>query len=581
MASSVSATTRPETLGCGGVLRGLCLAALLVTATFAQGDDRTGDDGARLGDKLQRPSGTVLIGIGDSLTHGTLDATNNKVNTEHAYLQLVANALDEVVPLVFSQPFFNEKKHRMHPYQVPTNLAVDGSTIFTIDGIRYGKRNGEDENSIDSDYICDEWLPFNLKTTYEKVLFPINLKARTGVTAVDAAVWHLDELSDMPAPNDAIIIMWSGNNDSSAAALGGGEKPTSMPIPFELAEQEVTWGLRRLINFGVRRGEIGFEPFTMAMIERNLTTTTDFHAQYASVMSRLTEGTFLTSDRYDIFVLTLPYYGSVAFQVDSEDLEYYFQKIDPTYSVPPTFARVAPPGEPITDPLAGDRVSLLTFAFMYLLLDSGYSPDYVNRALEIDGVQRDGLVLSQVEQQYIQRRIDSYNDAIRSAANRYPNVHLVDAGGELNEGLAGDNVVIVGGKRLGRKWVRGSGFSLDGVHPSYTAHALIANYVIECLNAGLGLNAAPYDLEQILPTDPYVDFDGDGFPPGPDYTPHGMTEMLFLLTDPDDTDPTIVPVIPDDVWTKFSRVLLRDALGIPALQAEAERLGITVENAGK
>jgi len=555
----------------------LCAAAAVVAASFTYGADVTRNEDDRTGDKLWRPSGTVLIGIGDSLTHGTMDATNNKTNTENAYLQLVADSLADVMPLKFSQPFFDVKKRRMRPYKVPTNLAVDGSNIFTIDGLRYGPRNGEVEDFVDEGCICHEYLPLNLRTTYEKVLFPINLKARFGVTCIDAALWHLAQLADLPASNDAIVVMWAGNNDSSAAALGGGEKPMSMPIPFELAEPELTRGLRRLMDYGMRKGEIGFEPYTMEMIERNLTAAVDFEQQHSMVMTRIVYASNLSPDRFDVFLLTLPYYSSVGYLVDSEDLEYYFQKLDPTYTVPPTFARVAPPGEPITDPLAGDRVSLLTFAFMYLLLDSGYTPDYVNRALEIDGVQRDGLVLSQEEQLYIQARIDAYNDTIRAAANLYPNVHLVDAGGELNEGLAGNRVVIVGGKRLSRKWVRGSGFCLDGVHPGYTAQAMIANYVIDQINAELGLAAAHHDLEDVFTYDPYIDHDNDGYAPGPDYTPHGMTEMLFLLKDPDDTDPNVVPVIPDDVWTRFSRILLRDALGIPALQAEAERLGITLD----
>ena len=38
--------------------------------------------------------------------------------------------------------------------------------------------------------------------------------------------------------------------------------------------------------------------------------------------------------------------------------------------------------------------------------------------------------------------------------------------------------------------IRGGGFSMDGVHPGYTGHALIANFILEGINEGSG-HAAP------------------------------------------------------------------------------------------
>ncbi|UCH20629.1 MAG: VCBS repeat-containing protein, partial [Deltaproteobacteria bacterium] len=50
---------------------------------------------------------TVLIGLGDSLTHGTMDATNNVINTANAYLQKVNDAIGKVIPMYLNQPFFD------------------------------------------------------------------------------------------------------------------------------------------------------------------------------------------------------------------------------------------------------------------------------------------------------------------------------------------------------------------------------------------------------------------------------------------------------------------------------------------
>jgi hypothetical protein len=265
----------------------------------------------------------------------------------------------------------------------------------------------------------------------------------------------------------------------------------------------------------------------------------------------------------------------VGYLIDSDDLEYYIGKFIPGYTVPTSFARVADPGQPITDPLRGDRISLITFGFMVSLAATGHGAADVNAVLDDNGTQQDGLVLNQAEQQFIINRIDGFNAALRTIAGKYgPKVHVVDIGPYLNGALTGKTPVFAGSKQLTRKWSRGAGFSLDGVHPSYTAQSLIANFVLRKINGLFGLNAPTYDLGAVLATDPYYDRDGDGWVPGPDYPASGITQLLFLLRDPDDTDPAKGAHIPADVWSQISDILLGQILGIPALAHEAQRVGI-------
>ena len=138
----------------------------------------------------------------------------------------------------------------------------------------------------------------------------------------------------------------------------------------------------------------------------------------------------------------------------------------------------------------------------------------------------------------------------------------------------GKEEIIIDGRVLSRKWIRGSGFSLDGVHPGYTGHALIANFILEQLNAILGLCAPLYELPDIFGSDPYVDQDRDGWAPGPQYEASGAAELLFLFKDPDDSNPGVQAEMPPNVWDVISDVLLKEILNIPAIQAEAQRLGI-------
>ncbi len=525
-------------------------------------------------DPLLEPR-TLLIGLGDSLTHGTMDATNNATNTLNAYLQKIAESLGQVTPLAFSQPLFDEQGNRLMPFRIPTNLGVDGADIFSIEGIEYYKRVGADESYLTDSYLCDKLLPSQLDDKYDKVLYPIDLLARQPVSQIDSAIWLLNQRAVKVPQGKNLVIFWMGNNDSSLAALGsGGANPTFMPLPLDQVEPELKPLLSHLLRLGESEGDISFAPYTQAAIERNLTELQEFVEQYERIINRL-QIEVSPSAQVELFLLTLPYYSAVGYLFDSEDLEYYFQKLNPAYTVPPTFKRVAPPGEPITEPLKGERISLLTFGLMYALLDTGYSVDYVNQILEMDGQQQDGLVLSEEEQQSIMSRIDGFNEEIKDAVAAHgPHVHLIDIGQYMNDGLTGKTPIIIGDRELSRKWVRGSSFSLDGVHPGYTAQALVANFVLEELNAVLGLGAPLYDLSAILPQDVYIDQDEDGWAPGPDYVASGITELLFLFKDPDDGNAAVQVELPPDVWELISDVLLKEILGIPRLREEAERLGI-------
>jgi hypothetical protein len=516
----------------------------------------------------------LLVALGDSLGQGTMDGVNNYIDTNHAFVELVAEALATHDRLIFHQPLFDEDQKRLQPFLIPTNLSVDGSDSFSLEGLEYYKRAGVDESFVSTSLLSDHVLPRSLKDKYDKVLYPLNLLNRGPISQLDGAIWLVNNVGGALRLDDAIVLLWIGNNDSSTAALGfGSANPEFQPIPLDVVAPELKPLVRILLRYGERTGQVSFEPYSAAAIDRNMTNLDDFAAQYDHVVGHLLAETSASGVRQRVFVMTLPYYSAVGYLMDSDDLEFYFRKIDPAYTVPPSFKRVADPGQPITDPFRGDRISLLTFGLMYALLDSGYSSDYVNQVLEVGGQQRDGLVLSEDEQRVIRDRIDGFNDVIRMMPTSYgPDVHLVDVGQTLNDLLSGKTEIIIGGRRFDRKWSRGGGFSLDGVHPGYTGQAIIANLVLSGIDDALGEQTSPYDLEQIALTDPYIDRDGDGWVPGPGYKPVGMTQLLFMLTDADDSNPSVGAVLPDDPWTLISDLLLQRILGIPAIRAEANRL---------
>jgi hypothetical protein len=389
---------------------------------------------------------------------------------------------------------------------------------------------------------------------------------------VDSAIWLVDQWAPVLGIDKALCVVWIGNNDSSSAALGrGGAHPAFLPVPLFHIAPEVEPLLFWLMFFGAVSGEASFAPYTETAIQRNLTDLDDFTAQYDAVLSRLRAETAASGVEVDYLLLTLPYYSAVGYLFDDEDLEFYLRKIDPSYSVPASFARVQP-GEPLT----GDRISLLTFGFMYALLSSGHTSGYVNSILEVGGVQQDGLVLSEAEQQTIMTRIDEFNDAIRAlAASHGDSMHVVEIGEFLNAGFLGEVQIPVNGRILSRKWVRGGGLTLDGVHPNPTGQSLIANYVLGRLGVELGISAPLYPLSAVAASDPYCDKHQDGWAPGPPWSAPGIPELLHLFRDPDDNSASVGVELPDDVWDRISAVLLGELLEVPAIRAQAERMNRT------
>jgi hypothetical protein len=552
--------------------------ALLVAGAAAHpavsGEAATGRRALRqAADALDR---VLLVGLGDSLTHGTMDATNNQVASQNAYLQKVADRLATATSLRFRQPFYDIEEKRLQPFARPTNLGVDGADVFSMEGLRYHKRAGTPTDVPTADFLADKALPFLLKDDYDKVLYPINLLAGQPVSQIDAAVWQLTEGARLARAQKAVGILWIGNNDSSGAALGTGGSPERQPVPFDQIADELPPLLRLLMRFGERTGEVSFAPYTQASIEGVLTDVADFQAQFDHVLDRLTTETAASGAEVHWLVVTLPYYSAVGYLIDSDDLEYYLRKFDPSYTVPPSFKRVAAPGDPITDATKGDRVALLTFGFMVSLMATGHSVAEVNDVLEApDGQQRDGMVLSEAEQAFVMARIDAFNAAIMaSAAAHGPNVHVIDVGGTLNSVLTGQTPVVIDGHQISRKWTRGGSFSLDGVHPGYLGQAFIANLVLEEMSAIFGWSLAPYDLAQVRATDPYVDHDGDGWSLGPPQVAAGFSELLGVLTDPDDDDPAVGAQVPADIWDRIAAVLLGQLRGNAALAREADRLGL-------
>ncbi len=117
-----------------------------------------------------------------------------------------------------------------------------------------------------------------------------------------------------------------------------------------------------------------------------------------------------------------------------------------------------------------------------------------NDPTSINGVAvplADMWVLTPEEQTAVGTAQASYNQTIAALAQVY-DVALVDANGFLDT-FAETGFPLGDGSTVSTNFGTGGGFSLDGVHPSPRGYALLANLMVEAINAKYGSNLPGVD----------------------------------------------------------------------------------------
>jgi lysophospholipase L1-like esterase len=151
-----------------------------------------------------------------------------------------------------------------------------------------------------------------------------------------------------------------------------------------------------------------------------------------------------------------------------------------------------------------------------------------------------GNVLTPDEAMAINAHIAQLNEVIRAAAQRH-GAAVADVNAFFANIVASQPITIPGTSfRLSAHYApafsptgTSGGFSLDGVHPSNTGHALLANEFISAINRQFDKDFHPVDVAAIAYFDPYLDKDGDGCIVGPGFFPR----IPGVIGDSNDFDP--------------------------------------------
>ena len=219
-----------------------------------------------------------------------------------------------------------------------------------------------------------------------------------------------------------------------------------------------------------------------------MTSIADFYAAFVELGARL--------KRMNSKVVygTIPDVGSIGFLVDRNFL---LSRFGTDFGLPAT-----------------SRTSIVTV----LLIGIGI--------LDPSVIQNPNFVLDAAELSAISQRIDIFNQIIFAVAD-YFGQGVADIHTRFDEFITTPPVVL--GVPLTHTFLGGL-FSLDGVHPSNIAHALIANEFITAFNTTYASNIPLIDpslLAYLFLTDPFVDLNGNGRVRGRPFV--GLLETISLL----------------------------------------------------
>jgi hypothetical protein len=143
-----------------------------------------------------------------------------------------------------------------------------------------------------------------------------------------------------------------------------------------------------------------------------------------------------------------------------------------------------------------------------------------------------GRVLDSAEQAFVRDQVNAFNVEISGAIadvsqNRGVPIAFVDAFALFDQfrqsgvDVRGDGSLVLSTRYLGGL------FTLDGVHPTRTAHALIANAFIDAMNTQLGSAIARVDVAAVARRDPFV---------GSRFAPAGEPPFGLIAKDDDVLD---------------------------------------------
>ncbi len=358
---------------------------------------------------------TRLVIVGDSLSAGFQSGSLLDSQQVHGYANLLAQQARTPLPLpLIAPPGIPNVLELISPGPPPVIVSAPGMSP------------GRDDPLVQAFDLAVPGANVEDALTTRPKLPPTNLTDLIlGLPGLLQGVSR-SQVEWAEALRPTTIVVWLGNNDALAAALG---------VDLTL-----------------------------------LTPVEKFKVSYGAVMDRL------AATGAALVVANVPDVTSVPALVPAEE-------VAAEVGLPLSFIG------PILGIGAGDFVLADAFALIQAILaNPSLGPLPANVVLTADGAKQ------------IRTAVDGYNAFIGSEAQA-KGAALVD----IHElfALVHARGLVVSGQRLTTGFLGGV-FSLDGVHPTNTGYAVVANKFVKALDSAFAAGIPPLSVEQVAKTDPLV-----------------------------------------------------------------------------
>jgi hypothetical protein len=266
-------------------------------------------------------------------------------------------------------------------------------------------------------------------------------------------------VDEIPPLNPTFFFLWLGDNDVLWYALSGAEADSITPLP--VFQQAMGGIVQTLIGSGASKGVVA--------------TVTD-----------VTSSPYFTTIPYNGLVLTEEQAAQVNYAMSLFQLPYTYQAgpnpfliSDPTSPHPYFKVRQMQPGELVLLSVPQDSLKCGGWG---IISPWALAPAPIP----------DQYILTSDEVAEIQTAVLGYNEVIKglAAANNLAVVDLYQHLKELESGIVWDGI------KLNTKFITGGVVSTDGLHPTPRGNAMVANYVIDAINAYYGSTIPHADITQ-------------------------------------------------------------------------------------
>ena len=449
---------------------------------------------------------TTFVAIGDSLTAGFADSALYTSGQENSFPNMLAGQFALAGGGTFTQPLMGDDLGGMTVFAAPfaaNRLVFDAVTSAPEPAAGTADGTEATDGSLTGMTFNNLGVPgaksFHLGPTLTTYGDPAALPAANPYYIRMATATNSSMIADAAAQAPTFFVLWIGNNDILGYATGGGTGVVRDAVMTPSDADPSTYGSEDITDTTVFQGVYDGLLLTLAAANPNakgvLVNLPDVNAipYFTTVPFNSVPLDQATADllnagyaAYNAGVQSaLGFGGMTQDEVDARQITFVAGQ-NPVVIFDETLTDLTPANAALISMRQATADDLIVLpASSKIGVDAGSG----TQGIEFPLADEDVLIPS--EQAAVEAARTAFNATISAAAAGNPNLVLYDAAADLDT-LAASGISY-GGGTITDDYVTGGGFSLDGVHPTARGYAVIANGIIDTINAGFNASIPPVD----------------------------------------------------------------------------------------